>query len=406
MPPATVELLTPRILVVDDERQIHASVRLRLGRDYELVYCFDPREALQKIQVERFDLCFADIHMPHLDGFAFIEAARERDPGLGYVFLSAFDTDDNLRRAIPLNVYDFVSKPLPEKHEFEARIPAWIDLTRQRRRERVLTAQAGILAGARDSAQLERDIEFVASETARDALLQTASLLTIIHAQLIGASTLAASRVRMDPSLNQLARTIDDARKTADAAMTAAEGFFDSAYGSRDSSPALINEGIRHALTIATRMTKAEAANKMADFNSADDRVQVRGLTGIEFLLMLVPALGVALTAAPANTTIGIVRDAFTRLDSVTKDPQLRDFAWVNRRNAVGSQSGILVSIAVSAPALSRGEIDAWFKGEYGPFAAIPARGLILGIQKSRGLLGVALAPRADQFRLVLALPA
>ncbi|MDZ4820438.1 MAG: response regulator, partial [Planctomycetota bacterium] len=121
--------LMPSILIVDDERQIHASLRLRLGRNCDLVYCLDAREALEKIQHSKFDLCFADIHMPHMDGFAFIEAARERDPALGYVLLSAFDTDENLRRTIPLQVYDFISKPLPERQGFESKIQEWVDRT-------------------------------------------------------------------------------------------------------------------------------------------------------------------------------------------------------------------------------------------------------------------------------------
>jgi CheY-like chemotaxis protein len=405
MSPATVELMTPRILVVDDERQIHASLRLRLGRDYDLVHCLDARDALEKLSQERFDLCFADIHMPHMDGLTFIDAARERDPGLGYVVLSAFDTDENLRRAIPLQVYDFIPKPLPEKHGFEGRIPGWVGQTRGRRRERDLAQQAQAIAVDRDSARLERDVEFVASETARDALLQTASLLTTIHAQLVGAATLLAARPKTDPGVTQLARILEEGRKTADAAMTAAEGFFDSAYGSRDSSPALINEGIRHALGIATRMTRADSANKAIDFRAFNDRLAVRGLSGIEFLLMLVPALGVALASAPANTTVGIHSEYFSRLEFVLKDPRLRDYAWVNRRNATGSQAGALISISASAPALTRGEIDAWLRGEHAPFAAITPRGLTAGIQKSRGLLGLSLAPRADQFRLILALP-
>ena len=73
-----VDVMTPRILIVDDERQIHASIRLRLGRDYELVSCFDAREALERLGQERFDLCLADIHMPHMDGLTFIARACDR----------------------------------------------------------------------------------------------------------------------------------------------------------------------------------------------------------------------------------------------------------------------------------------------------------------------------------------
>src|SRR4051812_13476081 len=114
MTPDPIAMMTPRVLVVDDERQIHASFRLRLGRHYELVFSFNGHDALERVRTERFDLCFADIHMPRMDGLKFIELAREVDPDLGFVVVSAFDTSDNLRRTIPLQVYTFLSKPLPE----------------------------------------------------------------------------------------------------------------------------------------------------------------------------------------------------------------------------------------------------------------------------------------------------
>src|SRR5688500_4531814 len=172
-----LEMLPARILVVDDEHQIHASIRLRLGRDHEIAFCYSGHEALAKLTAQRFDLCFADIHMPDMDGLRFIDAARGLDPQRGYVVLSAFDTEDNLRRTIPLQVYDFIPKPLPDRAEFESRIEGWVSTTRMRRREHELAQHADTLAGERDSARMERDVELVASESARDALLQTAGLL-------------------------------------------------------------------------------------------------------------------------------------------------------------------------------------------------------------------------------------
>ena len=89
MATATNAILPSRILVVDDERQIHASLRLRLGETHELEFAFDAAGGLERLRQTLFDLCLADLHMPRMDGFAFIEAAQQVDPALGFVVLSA-----------------------------------------------------------------------------------------------------------------------------------------------------------------------------------------------------------------------------------------------------------------------------------------------------------------------------
>ena len=400
------ELVAPRILAVDDESQIHASLRLRLARDYELVFCRDARAALGLLAAgERFDLCFVDIHMPGMDGLEFIEAAQHSDPALGYVVLSAFDTAENLRRAIPLSVYDFIGKPFPERHDFEARIPTWIDRTRSRRREQTLVRHAGAISQDLDSARLEREIELIASETARDALMQTANLLTTIHAHLVSATATLAARAKIDPGSGPLWRNLEEAKKTTAAAASVAEGFFDSAYGSRDSSPALVDSGMPPAIGIAMRMSQAEAANKAVDFTPLDDRLPLRGLSGIDFLLMMVPAIGAALTLTAANTTVGVHGQHLSRLDAVTKDPRLKNYLWLNRRHAPVSQPGLLLTVAATAAPFSRSQAEGWLKGELVALAAVTPRGLIAGLRKGQGLLGLSLAPHADQWQLVLALP-
>jgi len=401
----TSGLVTPRILVVDDERQIHASLRLRLAKHYELVCCFDPGAALRTLEQGRFDLCFVDIHMPQMNGLDFIEAAQRVDPALGCVVLSAFDSCENLRRTIPLQVFDFVGKPLPERDGFEARIPEWIDRTRTQRRDQALARQAGIINQDLDVARMEREVELVASETARDALLQTANLLTTIHVHLVSAAAMAAVRAKSDPSATQLWRNLEEARKTAEAAATVAAGFFDSAYASRESAPALIDSGVRDATGIAVRISHAELANKVVDFVPFDGRMALHGLSGIDFLLMMVPAIGAALTLADAKTTVSVRGQHLSRLDAALRDPLLRSHLWVNRKHALISRPSVLITVTATAAALSRPQADAWFEGGGGPLATVSSRGLLAGLEKCRGLLALALSPHAKQFSLVLVLP-
>jgi len=320
--------------------------------------------------------------------------------------LSAFDTDENLRRTIPLQVYEFVTKPLPERHEFEHLIPSWIERSRRRRREQTLAEQASTIAGDLDSALLEREVELLASETARDALLQTAGLLTTIHAHLVTATSQLAARVRADPTLTHLLRNLDEAKKTADAAVVVAEGFFDSAYGNRDSSPAYLNAGLRHAISIASRVRVAAEANNTVDFSPTDEGQLLRGISGIDFLLMMVPAIAMALATAGRETTVRVQGEALGRLDFVLKDARLKNYLWCNRKHAVTSQPGVLITIASSASSFSRQQAEAWLNDGNLPLTMVTARRLTSGIKKCRGLLGIAVSPQTDQFRLALALPA
>ena len=400
------ELMPGRILIVDDEQQIHASIRLRLAAEYDLVFCHSGKDALKKLSADRFDLCFADIHMPQMDGFAFIDAARNVDPQLGYVILSGHDNDDNLRRTIPLQVYDFISKPLPERVQFESRIPNWISTTRKRRRDHDVAQHATTLASERDSARLERDVELVASESTRDGFLQIAGLLTTINAHLVNACAVLASKSRNDPSLMSLQRGMEEGRRAAEAVVNVAERFFGSAYANRDTSPALINEGIRDALNLAARANVVPRDfNKSVHFMPLDAPLPLRGISGIGFLLMIFPALAATLTLAPPNSTVTIRGEFHQRLDAILKGPQLRSHLWINRRSALTSHPAWLIVMSSSCPAMERRDAELWLKGEYSPLRSTTPRGMIEGLQKCHGLLGFAVAP-AKQFQICLVVPA
>lgn len=405
MATATSAILPSRILVVDDERQIHASLRLRLGGTHELEFAFDAASGLERLRATRFDLCLADLHMPRMDGFAFIEAAQQVDPALGFVVLSAFDSPENLRRTIPLQVYDFISKPLPGKADFEARIPEWVARTRQRRVDQELARQAGVVAGEREAALLERDVELVASETARDALRQTAGLLTTVHAQLLASQALLGVPARADPRAAQFSRRLEEARRTAEAAMAVTEAFFDTGYGSRDTSPAVVDEGIRHAGGIALRMCRGEEEGKAVEFTPGAAGLPVRGLSGIDFLLLMAPALGAALAGAPRRTTVVVRAEPLGRLEEVYREPALRNFAWYNRRNAPAGHAAVLITVTGAGPALTRDALEAWLQERHEPLATITARGLVAGVRRCHGALGAAVSPHSGRFSLALALP-
>lgn len=398
-------LITPRILIVDDERQIHASVRLRIGRDYDLEFSFGGSDALEKISANRYDLCIADIHMPKMDGLTFISSARQIDPALGYVILSAFDSDENLRRAIPLQVYEFIPKPLPERNAFESLIPQWVERTRQQRKEIYLAKNADSIALDRESALLEREIEYVTCEKARATVRENSTFLTTINAHLVSAIAQLSPRLRADPGLAHVHRNLEEARRASDAAMAATTGYFDSGYGTRDSSPALAIEVLRDAVSLALKICKAEDANKIIDFKPLDARITLSSMPGAEFLRASVPALSAALSVAPENTTVGVQIEHIARMDAVIKDSRHSGFMWFNRRHALNGHSAAVVTISASSPPLTAAQADAWYRGVYTPAGALSSRGTVAGVQTYRGLIGLSLPPQSSQFRLVIVLP-
>lgn len=399
------DIYIPSILLLDDENQIHSSVRLRLGDNYRLTSAFNPAEALAIIERELFDLCIVDVQIPGMDGLSFIEAARKIDPALGYVIFSGFDTDENLRRAIPLQVFEFLSKPLPDRSRFERALPDWIERTRCRRKELELAKNTNTLVRDLELARIECEVEATASESARNALLQTAGILTTAQALLLNAAHLLEPATKSDPKLSQVLRSLREARNQVDTASGITDEYFGSAYANRDSSAAIVDLCSRHAIAIAQRLTRGGHDQRAIDHRTLGHEVAIAGITGIDFLILLVPLIVQALTLATPGTTSRVQCDSLARLDEAHRGMRGQDFIWINRRNALLSGPGILLTILANAGAPLESEAAAWLRGNTTKQLSIPIRGLISGVQKSKGLAGVAIRPHCQRFEVLVALP-
>jgi PAS domain S-box-containing protein len=72
-----------RILILDDETSISELLGEMLGLlGYQPVKCNSPREALELVQKQSFDLVLSDFRMPGMNGRQFYEAAIQKQPGL------------------------------------------------------------------------------------------------------------------------------------------------------------------------------------------------------------------------------------------------------------------------------------------------------------------------------------
>ena len=102
-----------RILVVDDEREIRESVRLILTKEgYETETAESARQALEKLEGERYHLVLTDFRMPDLDGLELLRLVKLHHPQAEVVILTGYGTIDTAVQAMREGAYDFIQKPI------------------------------------------------------------------------------------------------------------------------------------------------------------------------------------------------------------------------------------------------------------------------------------------------------
>jgi len=102
-----------RILVVDDDLEVHRLVRTILKRgDYAIQAIFNPVQALESARQSAPDLVITDVMMPMMDGWAFVKSLRSI-PACGFVpviFLTTANSTEDYIRGFRLGADDYLDK--------------------------------------------------------------------------------------------------------------------------------------------------------------------------------------------------------------------------------------------------------------------------------------------------------
>ncbi len=102
-----------RVLIVDDEPDMVENCARILGRTgYDCVTATDPRRALELLESERPDLVLTDLKMPGVDGMALLRRARELDPAMSVIMITAHATIESAVAAIKEGAFDYLPKPV------------------------------------------------------------------------------------------------------------------------------------------------------------------------------------------------------------------------------------------------------------------------------------------------------
>jgi DNA-binding response OmpR family regulator len=111
----------PKLLVVDDDEDIRALLRLILERGgYQVDEQADGRAALRAFHNGNHDLVILDVSMPELDGWEILERIRDLSE-VPVLMLTARDSESERVRGLRAGADDYVSKPF-DRDELLARI--------------------------------------------------------------------------------------------------------------------------------------------------------------------------------------------------------------------------------------------------------------------------------------------
>lgn len=115
--------LGPRVLIVDDEREVADAYALRLRGECAVETAYGGQEGLSKIEEQPVDIVLLDRHMPDISGDEVLETLDERGFGGRVVMVTAIDPEFDV---LDLPFDDYLCKPIDR-----ADIRAVVDQQRQ-----------------------------------------------------------------------------------------------------------------------------------------------------------------------------------------------------------------------------------------------------------------------------------
>ncbi len=108
-------VVAERIALIDDDRNILASVSMLLEAEGFAVRCFtDGAAALQGLTDEPADLALLDVKMPRMDGMELLRRLRERSD-MPVVFLTSKDDEVDELLGLRMGADDYIKKPFSQR---------------------------------------------------------------------------------------------------------------------------------------------------------------------------------------------------------------------------------------------------------------------------------------------------
>lgn len=99
------------ILVVDDEIGPREALRMILQRNYNVLTCDDPQEAIDIVSSGNVAVVMLDIKMPKIDGLKLLKAMKAVGLDIEVVLITAYPSTESAIQAMQYGAYDYIIKP-------------------------------------------------------------------------------------------------------------------------------------------------------------------------------------------------------------------------------------------------------------------------------------------------------
>jgi len=126
-----------RVLIVDDEMAMRLALKGLLAREgYEVETADSGESAMRVIEPERFHVVITDLSMRGASGMDVLAHARQVDPDLGVIMITAFGSVKIAVQAMKLGAFDYLPKPFDndEVRMVVRRVLETVQLKRDHRR--------------------------------------------------------------------------------------------------------------------------------------------------------------------------------------------------------------------------------------------------------------------------------
>ena len=111
------------ILIVEDEAAIRLLTKTKLRNEYNIIEAANGVQALEVLEHKHIDLIIADIMMPEMNGYEFVQSLRDSGDMTPVIMLTAMSTFAHKKKGSATGIDDYMVKPI-DYEELKWRIEA------------------------------------------------------------------------------------------------------------------------------------------------------------------------------------------------------------------------------------------------------------------------------------------